>query len=86
MKENGDFSIWHETFQSPAGHWETIYVNSQPTLLAGGSLKIKSESGEDKYVSTMVDAKRGVLRSSKGRMARTAGDDNDAVFDQDDLY
>ena len=29
-KHSSDIGIYHETYLSPAGHWETIYENCQP--------------------------------------------------------
>jgi hypothetical protein len=68
-------TIFHEIFHSPAGNWETLYANSAPTLLGGARVPVKGPNGTE-YASTLVDASRGLLKSSKGRMARTNGDDN----------
>jgi hypothetical protein len=70
-------SIWHEMYVAPAGHWETIYVNSKPLLLAASSVGVKTEGGE-KFVSPIVDASRGVLKSSRGRMTLSDGNENDS--------
>jgi len=70
------FSIWHEVFTAPAGKWETIYANSHPTLFGAASAPVKTEKGTV-WQSTVVDASRGVLKSSRGRMGNTDGLEND---------
>jgi hypothetical protein len=69
-------SIYHETFVSPPGHWETIYVNMKPTLMGGTKVPIKTEQGVE-WRSTIMDASRGPLKSHKGRMDVSDGTDND---------
>lgn len=81
----GHITIWHETYVVPASHYETIYVNSAPTLLAGGAYRVKTDAGE-KYLSTVVDAKRGVLKSSRGRLRLTDGDDHASEKELSDPY
>jgi len=78
VAEHAHLSIYHETYDVPKGHWETIYANSHPSGLASTTHKITDEkTGMDAYASPIVDASRGVLKSSAGRMARSQGDDND---------
>jgi hypothetical protein len=84
MSSTTDFthiSIWHEIFAAPAGSWEAVYANSHPTLLGGARVPLKTESGTE-WHSTLVHASSGPLRSSRGRMARTDGNDN-ASYDAD---
>jgi hypothetical protein len=69
-------TIFHETFVVPEGHYETIYMHMKPTLMAGTVVPIKTEQGTQ-WRSTVMDAKRGALRSHKGRMALSDGADND---------
>jgi hypothetical protein len=69
-------SIWHEVFAAPAGAWEAIYVNSHPTLLAGGQVPVKTGAGTV-WSRLVVDASRGPLSSSRGRMNATDGTDNE---------
>lgn len=63
-------SISHDLFSVPKGHWENIYVNFQPTSLgAARFLKPGKEKGEeDTWVRGIVDARRGQLKHSAGRM------------------
>ncbi|KAK3291085.1 uncharacterized protein B0H64DRAFT_478411 [Chaetomium fimeti] len=63
--------IFHEAFCAPAGAYETIYVNMQPTLLGAGSADVKNEAtGTDDWVRTVVDASSSVWRSQHSRMGR----------------
>jgi hypothetical protein len=70
-------SIWHELFVAPKGAWETIYVNTRPLLMGATTYPIKTKDGGTKWVSPVVDASRGVLKSSRGRMTMTDGKDNE---------
>jgi len=68
--------FWHESFTAEKGRWEAIYANDAPLGLGAGAVRVteKSESGEGKgWAGTLVDASRGVLRSSRGRMRDTSG-------------
>lgn len=65
----------------PAGHWEAVYVNGHPTLLSASTVPIKTPGGTQ-WVSTIVDASKGVLRSSKGRLTMTDGADNEKYNDK----
>lgn len=72
-------SIFHEVYAAPRGGWENIYVNSHASGFASTTFKVE---GEEKWVSPVVDASRGALRTSKGRLGRTAGKENE-VYGQD---
>ncbi|KAK5690725.1 hypothetical protein LTR17_025850 [Elasticomyces elasticus] len=68
-------SIYHEIYHAPPGNWESIYVNSRAT----GVNSIKSrftdeETGQTKWASPIVDASRGLLKTSAGRMSRSQAD------------
>lgn len=76
-KNNGlkHIGIMHEIFEAPAGMWETVYLNFEPTMMGATSyLKKADEKGvvggtvADMWVSPVVDASRGKLRSSRGRL------------------
>lgn len=67
-------SIWHEVFVAPKGHWENIYINTRPLLMGATTFPVKTEEGT-KWISPVVDASRGVLKSSRGRMTLTDGTD-----------
>ncbi|KAJ9484780.1 hypothetical protein VN97_g8588 [Penicillium thymicola] len=65
--------INHEIFSSEPGQWEAIYGSFQPTLLGATTYLKKGDkmiggTVEDKWVSALVDARRGKLRTSAGRL------------------
>ena len=73
--------IGHEVFEVREGGWEGIWVNYHRSGLAGGIFPVgmrKEGGGDDDdgeemaegWQSGIVDAGRGVLRSSRGRMGR----------------
>ncbi|KAK5117993.1 hypothetical protein LTR62_004037 [Meristemomyces frigidus] len=67
-------SIFHEVYHSPAGHWENIYVNSHLCDFASTQYRyVDQTSGKDMWTSPVVDASKGLLRSSRGRMAHGSG-------------
>lgn len=75
-------SIYHETFHVPKGHWETIYINSHPSHLASSAHKITDEkTGEELWASPIVDASKGLLKTSAGRMSRSNADEHDKYDD-----
>jgi hypothetical protein len=77
-KQYPHLSIFHETYHVPKGHWETIYVNYHTSGLASATVKVTDEkTGEAEYMGTVVDASKGVLRTSAGRMARSFGDEHE---------
>lgn len=76
-KTHPHLSIYHEVYHAPAGHWENIYVNSHASHFASTTHKYKDETtGEDMWASPVVDAGRGVLRTSLSRMARGDGEEH----------
>lgn len=58
------------------GFCETVTDDSS----ASARVPIKTEEGKQWY-STIVDARKGPLKSSKGRMTMTDGKDNDHIHD-----
>ena len=79
-KQYPHLSIYHETFLVPKTNWETIYVNSHVSHLASASVRTEDqETGEVKWMSPVVNAKKGILASASGRMARSHGNDNDSM-------
>ncbi|KAJ0420801.1 hypothetical protein BJY00DRAFT_312726 [Aspergillus carlsbadensis] len=63
----------HEIFSSEPGQWQAISGNLQPTLLGATTYLKKGDkmiggTVEDKWVSALVDARRGKLRTSAGRL------------------
>lgn len=77
-------SIWHEMYRVPKGSWENIYINAPRTLLGAANYPLKAPNGEVEWLPPVVDARRGVLRSSKGRM--TSVDEPHNERDEFDPY
>lgn len=78
LKQHPHLSIYHETYDVPKGNWESIYVNTHASGLASTTYKVIDEqSGKEVYASPIVDASRGVLRTSAGRMSRSKGEEHD---------
>jgi hypothetical protein len=73
--------IWHELFDVPAGHYESVYANSSPSMLAATTVPVystkASSSSSTAWVPVAVDASSGSLRTSRGRLGRSDGADND---------
>lgn len=75
IKQNDCVGINHEIFEADAGHWENVYVNFQPTM-QGATTYVRRgktiESGvvAEEFVSPLVDARRGKLARSSGRLGR----------------
>lgn len=74
------FSIMHELYQVPAAQWEAIYINHHPSGLGATTYKVDVD-GRAKWASPLVDARKGLLRTSKGRMAMSAGNENEVYGD-----
>jgi heme-degrading monooxygenase HmoA len=78
-----DISIMHEMFEVPKQNgFEGIYVNYHLTGLAATTkLAEGGEKGADEWIVPIVDARRGVFRSSRGRLARgdETGSSNEKV-------
>jgi hypothetical protein len=66
-------SIWHELYVAPKGHYESIYVNTEPILFGATVSPVGTKEGK-KWISSVVDASRGVLKSSRSRMTLTDGE------------
>ena len=77
-KKYPHISIYHETYHVPKGHWEAIYVNSHLSgITSTTSRYIDETTGEEKWASPVVDASKGLMKTSGGRMARSKGDEHD---------
>ena len=75
IKQNDCVAINHEIFEADARHWENVYVNFQPTLQGATTVVRKGKTFEQgvistEWVSPLVDAKRGKLARSSGRLGR----------------
>ena len=68
-KQYKHLGIMHELYEAPAGQWETVYKNMEPTLFAATKHKVIDANGEEKWVSPVVDATRGKTSTTAGRVA-----------------
>ncbi|EXJ80093.1 hypothetical protein A1O3_08379 [Capronia epimyces CBS 606.96] len=78
LDQNDHIGINHEIFEVDRKHWEAIYVNFQPTLLGATTYLRKGDkmiggTVNDQWISPLIDARRGKLRSSAGRLGRDLG-------------
>lgn len=67
--------INHEIFEVDRHHWEGVYINFQPTLLGATTYLRKGDKMvggrvDDQWISPLIDARRGKLRTSAGRLGR----------------
>jgi hypothetical protein len=77
VKEHDHLAIWHEVYHAPRGHWENIYYNSHQSGILSTTHKIyDAASGSEMWTSPVVDAGKGVLKTSAGRMGRTQHNDD----------
>jgi len=66
-------SLMHEVYQVPRKSWEGIYVNYHPTGLAATSHPITNKDGTKYWTLPIVDAQKGRMKTSLGRMGRSDG-------------
>ena len=63
--------VFHETFITKAGGYESMYVNCHPTLLGRGELKVKSrKDSTENWMGTLFSADTPGLRSFKSRLSK----------------
>jgi hypothetical protein len=79
VKDLDHIGINHEIYVADKGNWETIYVNFQPTMLGATTYlkrngKLEGGVVPDEWLSPLVDASRGKLRTSAGRLGPKYGD------------
>ena len=87
VRRHPHLSIYHEIFDASRGNWESIYINSNPTGLGAGSAReVDEESGVEGWGSTVVDASRGVLKTSAGRMGRSLAAREHEAVEGHDVY
>ncbi|CCC09812.1 hypothetical protein SMACR_03368 [Sordaria macrospora] len=60
----------HETFEVPAGAWESIYLDSPPILMGDTSIKVTEKDGSSTWYKSLVDASVRPLTGMMNRMAR----------------
>lgn len=75
---NSHIGIFHETFVTRPGDYETIYVDCPPTLLGAANIKVDDAGGEkvsqggETWARPLVSANHSALRSQSQRMGGTA--------------
>lgn len=81
-KQYPHLSIYHETYHVPKGNWESIYVNSHVSGINTTQHKYTDEmTGKEMWASPVVDASKGLLRTSAGRMSRSNATEHDHIAD-----
>jgi len=77
-KKWSHMSIFHEVYHAPKGHWENIYINSHVSGIESTTTKVvDEETGKEMWASPIVDAGRGLLKTSGGRMSRSEANEHD---------
>lgn len=78
VKQYPHLAIFHETYEVPKGKWESIYVNSHLSGINSTTHKYTDEStGQPMWASPVVDASKGLLKTSAGRMSKSKADEHD---------
>ncbi|KAL2784378.1 hypothetical protein BJX66DRAFT_89002 [Aspergillus keveii] len=75
-KEHPEISICHEVYEADAGRWENVYLNYRPMGLASAQFPITklhadkegATEGVTQWVSSIVDASKANMKSSKARL------------------
>lgn len=73
VKDLDAVGIYHEIYEAEPEHWESVYLNYQPhglgatTYLRKGD-KLVSGVVDEKWVRPLVDARKGKLAKSSGRL------------------
>jgi len=78
VKQFPHLGLYHEVYHAPKGHWENIYVNSHLSGFNSTTYRYTDKvTGEEMWASPVVDASRGLLRTSAGRMSRSDAREHD---------
>lgn len=85
VAQHPHISIYHEVFEAPKGHWENIYVNSHVAGITATTHKTIDEEGREVWASPVVDASRGLLKTSAGRMSRSQAKEHEE-YAYHDIY
>ncbi|KAF4550981.1 Hypothetical protein D9617_15g043350 [Elsinoe fawcettii] len=88
LAENKDLGIWHELYEVPSGNYESVYAQMAPLGLAATQKRVVVQEGGEKregWIYPVVDARKGQLKSSSGRMARSDGRENEK-YGTKDIY
>lgn len=77
VKEHKYLAIMHEVYEAPAGAWESIYFGFEPMGFGATTHLMPGREGKEEWVSPLVDASRGRLRTHRGRLGLSKGNDHD---------
>ena len=69
VKNMPHIGVYHEAYDIPAHHWEAVYI--QTPKMGLGKSEVRLDDGT--WESVIHDARKGVWRSSAGRMGREEG-------------
>jgi heme-degrading monooxygenase HmoA len=72
LKHHDYIGFMHEVYEADKGMWEGVYINFQPTLLGKTTClkrdgKLVGGEVKEEWVSPLLDANKGALRSSARR-------------------
>ena len=75
IKQHGHIGFNQELYEADKGHWENLYINFQPGGLGATTFLKKGDKLEggvvaNEWISTLVDASRGRLKTGAGRLGR----------------
>jgi fumagillin biosynthesis monooxygenase len=74
--------IFHESFCTTRGAYETIYVNSNPVLLGAADTKcVDAKTGDEVWVNPLVSADTKELRSQAKRLGRHMKEDDQQYYE-----
>ena len=80
QKQWPHIGIFHETYNVPAGGWETIYQNFHPIGMAQTKHRVMDKStGTMRLISPLVEAKGGKWKSMMLRMGGHEPDEKEDV-------
>lgn len=77
MAQHPHLGIYHELYQAPRGQWESVYAQCKPLGVADTAFHVENKNKidgdgveEGVWMSPVVDARKGVLKNSAGRMGK----------------
>ena len=67
-RQHSHLGIMHELYEVDAGKWENVYVNMSPNGFGVTRHRVYDENGAAKWASPLVDANKGHLSTTRGRL------------------
>jgi hypothetical protein len=65
--------LYHEVYDVPKHSWEAVYLHCPPLGIAQAKVEVEGSDGKTDWTDLIVDANKGIWRSSAGRMGRKEG-------------